>query len=82
MDKKVLLVDIDLCYGCLACEVACKQEHDLPVGPCWISVQKIGPQKVDGKLKYMMKMELHYLHQICHLRVNHHVNTYLNTLQL
>ena len=24
------------CMGCLACEVACKQEHNLPVGPRWI----------------------------------------------
>jgi len=24
--------------GCLACEVACKQEHNLPVGPRWIRV--------------------------------------------
>jgi len=28
----------DNCMGCLACEVACKQEHDLPVGPRWIRV--------------------------------------------
>ena len=61
MDKKALLVDIDLCYGCLACEVACKQEHDLPVGPCWISVQTIGPQKVDGKLK-MFFYPMHCMH--------------------
>jgi heterodisulfide reductase subunit A len=28
----------DNCMGCLACEVACKQEHNLPVGPRWIRV--------------------------------------------
>jgi len=28
----------DNCMGCFACEVACKQEHDLPVGPRWIRV--------------------------------------------
>jgi heterodisulfide reductase subunit A len=26
------------CHGCFACEVACKQEHDLPAGPRWIRV--------------------------------------------
>ncbi|UCB43631.1 MAG: FAD-dependent oxidoreductase [Dehalococcoidales bacterium] len=26
------------CHGCFACEVACKQEHSLPVGPRWIRV--------------------------------------------
>jgi heterodisulfide reductase subunit A2 len=28
----------DNCMGCFACEVACKQEHGLPVGPRWIRV--------------------------------------------
>lgn len=28
----------DNCTGCFACEVACKQEHSLPVGPRWIRV--------------------------------------------
>ncbi|MFO7773880.1 MAG: FAD-dependent oxidoreductase [Dehalococcoidia bacterium] len=28
----------DNCMGCLACEVACKQEHSFPVGPRWIRV--------------------------------------------
>ena len=26
------------CHGCFACEVACKQDHNLPVGPRWIRV--------------------------------------------
>lgn len=50
MKRKSLLVDIDLCYGCLTCEVACKQQHGLPVGPRWIRVVKVGPQRVAGKL--------------------------------
>ena len=28
----------EACMGCLACEAACKQEHNLPVGPRWIRV--------------------------------------------
>jgi tetrathionate reductase subunit B len=50
MGKRVL-VDIDLCYGCFACGVACKQEHNLPVGLNWIRVHRIGPRKLDGKLQ-------------------------------
>jgi len=50
MEKKSLLVDIDLCYGCLACEVACKQEHGLDVGPHFIKVHEVGPKKIGGKL--------------------------------
>ena len=36
------------CHGCFACEVACKQEHNLPVGPRWI---RIFPdmREIDGR---------------------------------
>ena len=51
MNRKALLVDIDLCYGCLACEIACKQEHSLPVGVNWMRVHRVGPKRVDGNLK-------------------------------
>ena len=33
MSEKTLLVDIDKCIRCYACEVACKQENDFPPGP-------------------------------------------------
>ena len=61
MNRRAILVDIDLCYGCFACEVACKQEHNLPVGLHWIRVHKIGPKKVDGKLQ-MDFYPMHCMH--------------------
>ncbi len=51
MVKYSLLVDQDLCLGCQACEVACKQEHDIPVGPRWMRVIMVGPEEVGGKLR-------------------------------
>ena len=33
MSDQILLVDIDRCIRCYSCEVACKQENDLPIGP-------------------------------------------------
>ena len=51
MNRRDILVDTDLCYGCFACEVACKQEHDLPVGTKRINVVQVGPRVVGGKLK-------------------------------
>jgi Fe-S-cluster-containing dehydrogenase component len=45
-----LFIDYDLCFGCYACEVACKQENQLPVGPKWISVKTVGPKMAAGKL--------------------------------
>jgi len=46
-----ILVDIDRCIGCYACEVACKQEHDLQGGYSWIKVVDVGPVEIGGKLK-------------------------------
>ena len=61
MKKRALLVDIDLCYGCFTCEVACKQEHNLPVGLHWMRVHTVGPKRVDGKLK-MYFYPMHCMH--------------------
>jgi Fe-S-cluster-containing dehydrogenase component len=49
-EQMTLLVDIDRCIRCYACEVACKQEHDLPPGPRWTSVITVGPRSVQGVL--------------------------------
>ena len=59
--KKKLLADIDACIGCFACEVACKQEHDLPVGPKWIKVVQIGPTEISGRL-FMDFVPMHCRH--------------------
>ncbi len=49
MARNGLLIQYDWCTGCHACEVACKQEHDYPVGVCGIRVDEVimnGPEKV------------------------------------
>lgn len=46
-----LMVNTDDCVGCNACEVACKQEHNLPIGPRWIRVYSDGPCEIEGKLQ-------------------------------
>jgi DMSO reductase iron-sulfur subunit len=46
-----LLIHTDLCFGCQACEVACKQENHLGVGPRWIRVIETGPKEIGGELK-------------------------------
>jgi Fe-S-cluster-containing dehydrogenase component len=50
MARYGILIDYRLCFACYACEVACKQENNLPVGPRWIRVITVGPRKVNGKL--------------------------------
>ncbi len=46
-----ILVEIDRCIGCYACEVACKQENNPSPGTPWIKVNTIGPKMVNGKLR-------------------------------
>ena len=46
MTDKSLLIDLDKCVGCFACEIACKEEHNLPVGPRWIRVYQVGPRTI------------------------------------
>lgn len=49
MTQYALLVDEKRCVGCQTCEVACKQENSLPVGPKWmVVISRI--KEVDGKL--------------------------------
>ncbi len=32
MAQKTLVIDLDRCIGCFACEVACKNENNVPLG--------------------------------------------------
>ncbi len=49
--KKYLLVDLEYCNNCHACEVACKQENDSPVGVNLLKVVSYGPRLVGGRLR-------------------------------
>lgn len=47
MTQLALVVDDELCLDCKACEVARKQENDVPIGLRWITVlPPVGPKKV------------------------------------
>lgn len=43
MTRKTLVVDLDRCFGCRSCEVACKQENNVVLGTRWSKVIDIGP---------------------------------------
>lgn len=45
--KYGILVDFEYCTGCHSCEVACKKEHNLPIGKFGIQLTEIGPWKYD-----------------------------------
>ncbi len=50
MTDKLLLIDVDRCVGCYACEVACRQENELPIGERWCRMVPLGPRKVGDRL--------------------------------
>ncbi len=43
MTRNCIVVDLDRCFGCFACEVACKQENNITVGEYWNKVLEVGP---------------------------------------
>ena len=49
MSREALLIDYEYCSGCRSCELACRNEHDIPEG-CWgIRVREEEPWKLpDG----------------------------------
>ena len=51
MAKKGLLINYDYCTGCMACVVACKQEHDLPAGRWGIMVKDCTRETENGKVQ-------------------------------
>ncbi len=50
MPRKGLLIEYEYCTGCHTCEVACKQEHNYPVGVGGIHLNEIITQK-DGRVR-------------------------------
>jgi Fe-S-cluster-containing dehydrogenase component len=49
MNRYELTIDEKACWGCLACEIACKQENQVPSGIKYLSVQEEGPKWPDGR---------------------------------
>ncbi len=62
-----LIVNTGDCNGCYACEVACKQEHNLPVGPRWIRVFPVDEEGLGAKpqSRYIVTHCLHCSQPAC-----------------
>jgi len=58
MSKYALVIDHESCWGCKTCEVACKQEFNVPVGVRLISVSEVGPKMVGGELDFFFRVNV------------------------
>lgn len=58
MNHKAIVIEHQACWGCKTCEVACKQETQVPDGVKLIDVMEDGPKKVDGKLSFQFLVKL------------------------
>ena len=52
MAKIAMVIDLERCVGCFACQNACKLVNNLPDGVTWLRVtpKEHKPEEVDGKL--------------------------------
>ncbi len=56
--KFAIKVDEKHCWGCKACEVACKQEHRTPTGVKLIRIDESRPQVTNGKPDWQFGVNL------------------------
>jgi Fe-S-cluster-containing dehydrogenase component len=56
MKQYALFIDDISCWGCKTCEVACKQENQVPEGIKYISVSEDGPKMITGKLDFVYRV--------------------------
>ena len=65
MTNKLLLVHLNRCIGCHACEVACKQEHN---GSQYVNIATWGPKKLGESPK---KFFIPIFTEKCHFYKHH-----------
>jgi len=58
MKRHALIIEEYACWGCRACEVACKQEHHQPDGINYIYVNEMEPKSIHGKLDFMYRINV------------------------
>ena len=62
MARKCIVVNIDRCTGCYACQVACKMQNEVALGLAWNKVKIVGPV---GEYPNMVRYPLPTMCQEC-----------------
>lgn len=52
MSHYAIVVNLDLCTGCMSCEVACKQENDVTLGQYWSKVLRVAQGEFPDTKQY------------------------------
>lgn len=58
MERFALRVDEESCWGCKACEVACKQENRSPEGVYLIHISEDGPRMMNDRLGFVYRVNM------------------------
>lgn len=58
MKKHLLRIDEVFCWGCKACEVACKQENHVPDGVKLIALKEEFHKEKDGTLDFIFRLNI------------------------
>lgn len=58
MRPYALIIDHESCWGCRACEVACKQENQSPEGVRFISVTERGPRLINDPPDFVFQVQV------------------------
>lgn len=66
MAKIAMLIDLECCVGCFACQNACKLVNNLPDGVIWLPImpKEHKPEEVGGKL-YMDRFPVPVTLEMC-----------------
>jgi Fe-S-cluster-containing dehydrogenase component len=57
MNSLTLKVEEEKCWGCKACEVACKQENRASDGAKLIHISEDGPLQIDGRWHFVFRAQ-------------------------
>ena len=69
MKNYAMIIDYKYCSGCHSCEIACRNEKELPLEEWGIKVTEYGPDKLGGVMTWNYIPALSRLCDMCEERI-------------